>query len=85
MELDDIKKNKLQRAKDRELSNAKLRSKIKFYAIALVIAFLLLRSDLYDITTLTQDEQTIFQICIDRDTLKDGFECKQSFNYVRLD
>lgn len=84
MELDDIKKNKLQRAKDRELSNAKLWSKFKTYGLILIISFLLIKSDLYTLTTVSNESETLTEICFSLGDKENDYSCKRSVVFKNL-
>ncbi len=80
--MNDTPDIKLDKKKSSKLAN--LWKKIKFYAIVLLLLFLAINSDLYDITIVKEDNQIIYELCIDRTSLKKGLICTKSLTYLQL-
>ena len=78
--IDDIKLNK----DIKKPLRSRIWRKLKIYTIVGVFGFLLINSDLYDITIVKEDNQIIYELCIDRESIKKDFRCLKSFMYTGI-
>ena len=78
MDFTDLKKVKA----EKEAKNAKLASKIKWYAILAIFGVLAYYSSLYSVTSIESDGYTTHMLCIGNATIENDFKCFQEFTYT---